>query len=108
MFQTLKAFLPDMLKNNRGHIVIISSVLGLFGLKGAGDYVSSKFASTGLADAVRQELNTLGKNVQVTSIHPYQVDNDMFAGMHTRFRSLMRGLIILSLILGNFELQWTH
>ena len=87
----MRAFLPDMMKNNRGHIVIISSVLGLFGLKGAGDYVSSKFASTGLADAIRQELNALGKNVQVTSIHPYQVDNDMFAGMHTRFGKFEEG-----------------
>ncbi|KAK7093609.1 short-chain dehydrogenase/reductase 3-like [Littorina saxatilis] len=86
---TLKAFLPDMLKNNRGHIVIISSVLGLFGLKGAGDYVSSKFASTGLSESLRQEMRALGKNVKVTSVHPYQVDNDMFPGMQTRLSFLL-------------------
>jgi len=47
MFQTIKAFLPSMLKKGSGHIVCINSVLGFLGLKGTVDYATTKFALTG-------------------------------------------------------------
>ena len=75
-----------MLKSDYGHIVVLSSLLGLIGMRQAGDYVSSKFATTGMADALREELRIMGKSgVMVTSVHPYQVDNEMFAGLKTRY-----------------------
>ncbi|XP_041378009.1 short-chain dehydrogenase/reductase 3-like [Gigantopelta aegis] len=84
-FWTVKSFIPSMLESNYGHIVVLSSLLGLTGMKRAGDYVSSKFATTGMADALREELRIMGKTgVTVTSVHPYQVENEMFAGLKTR------------------------
>ena len=75
-----------MLKSDYGHIVVLSSLLGLIGMRQACDYVSSKFATTGMADALREELRIMGKSgVMVTSVHPYQVDNEMFAGLKTRY-----------------------
>ncbi|XP_046572927.1 short-chain dehydrogenase/reductase 3-like [Haliotis rubra] len=89
-FWTLKAFLPAMIDNNKGHIVSISSVLGLMGLSGAGDYVSAKFASTGMAEALIDELRVLNKTgVKVTSVHPYHIDNTMFDGLESRLSRWM-------------------
>ncbi|GFN92567.1 short-chain dehydrogenase/reductase 3, partial [Plakobranchus ocellatus] len=48
-FWTTRAFLPSMIEQNKGHIVTISSMLGLAGLNGVVDYCISKFAVTGLS-----------------------------------------------------------
>lgn len=42
-----KAFLPDMIKTNCGHIVTIASAAGLCGVNGLADYCASKFAAVG-------------------------------------------------------------
>ncbi|KAJ2080700.1 3-dehydrosphinganine reductase [Coemansia sp. RSA 988] len=46
-----------------GHIVMVSSVLGLFGLIGYGAYCPAKFAIRGLAEALRVELQAYDINV---------------------------------------------
>lgn len=42
--QTIKAFLPPMLRTNHGHIVSMNSTLGMMGLASAADYCASKYA----------------------------------------------------------------
>jgi all-trans-retinol dehydrogenase (NAD+) len=39
---TTREFLPQMIKNRKGHIVTIASVGGLVGISGASDYCASK------------------------------------------------------------------
>jgi all-trans-retinol dehydrogenase (NAD+) len=74
-----------MLANNHGHIVFINSMLGLMGLSGAADYSASKFGALGLFESLNLEIVREGKTgVCVTSIHPYQIDTDMFAGIKSR------------------------
>lgn len=47
----------SMIKDGvHGRIVMISSVLGLFGLVGYAQYVPTKYALRGLAETLRQEL----------------------------------------------------
>jgi short-subunit dehydrogenase len=72
-----------MMEANRGHLVSISSVLGLLGMSGVGDYCSSKFASTGLMEALQWEIKDY-KDIHITSVHPYLVDNQMFKGLKLR------------------------
>ena len=48
----IKEFLPDMLKLNKGHIVSISSLAGLVGVPGLGDYCGSKFAAFGIDESL--------------------------------------------------------
>ncbi|CAL1532886.1 unnamed protein product [Lymnaea stagnalis] len=85
-FWTTRAFLPGMIKQNRGHIITISSVLAITALNGASDYCSSKFASSGFSEALQDELKSTGvSGVKVTTVYPYHVDNDMFSGISTRF-----------------------
>lgn len=83
IFQTIKAVLPDMIESNRGHLVSISSVLGLLGMRGVSDYCSSKFAISGLMEALQWELQEYS-NIHITAVHPYLVDNQMFAGLKLR------------------------
>lgn len=80
-FWTLQAFLPSMIKRNKGHIVTIASTAGKTGVSFLTDYCASKFACRGLDDAVRHELQDLGHtNIQLTCINPYFINTGMFEG----------------------------
>lgn len=45
-----------MVQNNRGHIVALSSIAGLTGLKNIVPYCGSKFAVRGYMEALAEEL----------------------------------------------------
>lgn len=55
-FQTVKAFLPAMMENNKGHIVSVASLAGQFGVPKLVDYCTSKFAAMGFDESLRIEL----------------------------------------------------
>ncbi len=55
----VKAFLPDMLTLDRGHIVNIASVCGHIGSANMTDYCASKHGLVGFSESLRQELNSL-------------------------------------------------
>jgi NAD(P)-dependent dehydrogenase (short-subunit alcohol dehydrogenase family) len=56
----IRAVLPYMRKERRGHIINISSVGGLSGYYGWGLYGSTKFAIEGITEGLAQELAPLG------------------------------------------------
>lgn len=62
---TLTRLAMDQLIRNRGHVVFISSIAGLFGLPGASIYCAAKKALTGLAESMRIELAGQGVHVGV-------------------------------------------
>lgn len=81
-FWTTKAFLPDMLTRNKGHIVTIASLLGKTPLNGLVDYCSSKYAAVGFDEALRVELKALGKTgIKTTLVCPSLVNTGMFEGV---------------------------
>ena len=83
--QTVKAFLPDMMSRDRGHIVTMSSAGGLFGVTGLGDYGASKAAAIGFHESLRAELYALNKNeVHMTLVCPFFINTGMFEGCQTR------------------------
>ena len=53
---TIKAALPSMKNNTNGHIIMFSSIAGLFGIYGFSAYSASKFAVVGLAQALNMEV----------------------------------------------------
>lgn len=55
-YWTIKSFLPEMIRQKRGHIVTISSVTGMVGTYGCTDYGATKFACIGLHEALHCEL----------------------------------------------------
>ncbi|KAJ0405120.1 hypothetical protein ATCC90586_009691 [Pythium insidiosum] len=80
-FWTIKSFLPSMLEKNKGHIVSIASVAGIFGCSGMVDYCASKFAAVGLMVSLRQELSSAGSNVKCTLVCPSFISTGMFEGV---------------------------
>lgn len=69
----VRTFVPSMSNAGRGgHIVITSSVSGLFTGGGAGVYVTSKFALVGLAESLRADLRQSGIGVSVLCPGPVQ------------------------------------
>ncbi|RWS00553.1 epidermal retinol dehydrogenase 2-like protein, partial [Dinothrombium tinctorium] len=84
-FWTCKAFLPDMMSANKGHIVSIASLAGYLGTIGLTDYCSSKFAAVGFLESLKMELMAKGcENIVFTEVSPYFIDTRMFSGINSR------------------------
>src|ERR1700682_3359143 len=64
----VKFFLPMLKREQRAHIVNISSVFGIISPPGQPAYSSSKFAVRGFTECLRHEL--AGTPVQVSCVHP--------------------------------------
>ncbi|KAH9628422.1 hypothetical protein HF086_015952 [Spodoptera exigua] len=52
----LQTFLPSMMERNHGHIVAMSSMAGVVGLRNLVPYCATKFAVRGLMEALHEEL----------------------------------------------------
>ena len=65
-------FAPRMVERRSGHIVNISSILGIFPAPNVTAYVASKFAVLGFSQSLRTELRPHG--VGVTAICPGMID----------------------------------
>ncbi len=73
----IRTFVPRMIANARGgHVVITSSVSGLFTGGGAGVYVTTKYALVGLAESLRADLRSEGIGVSV--LCPGPVKSELF------------------------------
>lgn len=87
---TLQTFLPDMIKNNYGHIVALSSIVGLVGQRNLVPYTASKFAVRGMMEALHIELRTKPNNkIRLTTIYPYMVNTGLCKKPVVRFKSVM-------------------
>ncbi|MCF2970655.1 SDR family oxidoreductase [Synechococcus sp. Nb3U1] len=71
---TIRAVLPDMLKRKQGQIVNVGSIGGKMPLPHMSAYCASKYAVTGLTEALRLELKSQG--IQVIGVHPGIVNSD--------------------------------
>ena len=66
-----KHVLPLMKKKGKGHIVVISSVVGKFGFPLRTAYTASKHALQGFFESLRAELKDL--NIDVTIVSPGRI-----------------------------------
>ncbi|CAL1288191.1 unnamed protein product [Larinioides sclopetarius] len=83
-FWTCKAFLPDMMAENKGHIVSIASLAGYTGAVRLTDYCASKFAAVGFEESLRLELHVEGYNEIISSVVcPYFINTGMFDGVNS-------------------------
>jgi all-trans-retinol dehydrogenase (NAD+) len=69
---TVKAFLPAMIKANKGHLVTIASTASYVAVGGMADYCATKAAILSFHEGLNQELKHHYKapSVLTTSIHP--------------------------------------
>lgn len=83
-FWMCKAFLPDMIAANHGHIVTVASIAGMCGCAKMVDYCSSKFAAVGFHESLMLELRKQNlSGIKTTLVCPYFIDTGMFAGVNT-------------------------
>jgi all-trans-retinol dehydrogenase (NAD+) len=81
---TMKAFMPDMVKRDSGHVINVSSAAGLSYTPLMTSYCGSKAAVINFTDAVRLEMKYLGKpGVKLTIVCPAFIETGMFEGVHT-------------------------
>ena len=73
---TLKAAWPHLAASGEGRVGFLSSVAGFTGLIGYTSYAPTKFALTGLAEAIRMEGKKCG--IRTTVIFPPDVDTAMY------------------------------
>ena len=89
LYWVTKAFLPAMVRHNRGHIVTLASAAGLVGVARQTDYSASKHAAVGFDESLRAELREISPGVMTTLVCPYYVDTGMFEGVRTRIPFLL-------------------
>lgn len=73
---TVKAFLPEMLKNEEAHILNVISTSGLKGKTNQSVYVASKFGASGFTKSLAEDL--LDTNVKVSGFYPGGMNTDLF------------------------------
>jgi 3-oxoacyl-[acyl-carrier protein] reductase len=78
-FRVVKRALKGMLKAKFGRIILISSVVGLYGSAGQVNYSSSKSALVGMARSLTRELGSRGITANVVA--PGFIETDMTAAL---------------------------
>lgn len=86
---TVKAALPFLLEQGRGHIVVMSSGAGLRAFPGAAAYSATKAAQRMFAEALRHEL--AGSGVSLTTVYPGEIRTSLHAHEVTRMPEWYRG-----------------
>src|SRR3954447_4804792 len=74
---TIRATMPHLRERGSGHYVLTSSVAGRRALPGS-LYSSTKWAVTGMAESLRQELRAAEIGVRVIVVEPGMVDTPFF------------------------------
>lgn len=74
LLRTTRAFLPDMVARDAGHVVNLGSLAGLETYEGGAVYCASKAAVRVISKALRLEL--LGTGVRVTCLNPGLVETE--------------------------------
>ena len=75
-YHAARAALAVFRRQQSGHIVIVSSIVGKRGVPYMGAYAATKFAQAGLAECLRAELR--GTRIHVSVVFPVSTDTEFF------------------------------
>ena len=92
-FTCTRAVLRPMLKQRRGRIINISSVVGQSGNPGQSNYAASKAGLIGFTKALAREVASRGITVNVVA--PGMIETDMTAGLDATVRETLAAQIPL-------------
>jgi NAD(P)-dependent dehydrogenase (short-subunit alcohol dehydrogenase family) len=73
-WNVLRAVLPGMRAAGSGHVITISSILGLVAFPGWGLYCAAKYAVEGMSESLAAEV--AGHGIRVTIVEPGYFDTD--------------------------------
>lgn len=92
-FRTVKRASKGMLKARFGRIILISSVVGLYGSAGQVNYSASKSALVGMARSLTRELG--GRGITANVVAPGFIETDMTAALPEAQQQALLGQIPL-------------
>jgi short-subunit dehydrogenase len=75
-YYPVRAALPIFRRQQTGHVLIVSSIVGKRGVPYLGAYAATKFAQDGLAQCLRAELH--GSQIHVTVVFPVSTVSEFF------------------------------
>lgn len=93
VFRLSKACLKRMLKERRGRIINIGSVVGAIGNAGQAHYSAAKAGLIGLTKSMARELSS--RNITVNAVAPGFIDTDMTRALPEAQREAYQGQIPL-------------
>ncbi len=75
-FLAARAAMPVFRRQGRGHVIVVSSIVGKRAVPYMGAYAATKFAQVGLAEAIRSEC--VGTGIHVSVVYPVSTETDFF------------------------------
>lgn len=91
VFRVSKACLKGMMKNKKGRIVNIASVVGLTGNAGQANYAAAKAGIIGFSKSLAKEVGSRG--ITVNTVAPGFIDTDMTKALADEQRAtLLKGI----------------
>ncbi len=75
-FYAARAAMRVFRRQNAGHVIIVSSIVGKRGVPYMGGYSATKFAQVGLAESLRAEVS--GSNIHVSVVYPVSTETEFF------------------------------
>ena len=92
-YNVTRAAAPLMMRQRRGRIVNVTSVIGLTGNAGQANYAASKAGVIAFTKSVARELG--GRAITANAVAPGFIETDMTAGLSEQVRKEMLGRIPL-------------
>ncbi|KAF8937425.1 retinal short-chain dehydrogenase/reductase [Dissophora ornata] len=104
----IKEFLPDMIKNDHGHIITVSSAMGFMAAPQIADYAASKAAVKTFHETLESEIKYLYKTpgVKTTLVCCGKIETGMFDGVKERlpfFTPTLEPLDVVRTIIESME-----
>jgi NAD(P)-dependent dehydrogenase (short-subunit alcohol dehydrogenase family) len=89
MWFTTQQFLPDMVQNNKGHVVTIASIASFVALASEAPYSATKAGALAFHESLSQEIKHQYKapNVLASVVHPNFVQTPLLTGFSDRLES---------------------
>jgi len=78
-FYAARAAMRVFREQRRGHVLMVSSIVGKRGVPYTGAYAATKFAQVGLAESMRAEV--AGSDIHVTVVFPISTQTEFFEVM---------------------------
>lgn len=89
-FFAARAALPIFRRQNSGHLMIVSSIVGQRGIAGMSGYSASKAAQVGFAESLRSEFD--GTGVEISVVFPVSTETEFRSAMQRDYGHSVSGL----------------